>query len=71
MGIATCLMIPMTVSLFSSKTLHWLSQTLDGQIELPLTLLAMTLMMVLVSFMLSGLRVYIAYFFRGRRYRTR
>lgn len=71
MGIAACLMMPMTVSLFSFKTLQWLLHTLDGKIELPLTLLAMTLLMVLIALMLSGLRAYIAYFFRGRRYRTR
>jgi len=71
MGIAACLMMPMTVSLFSFKTLQWLLRTLDGKIELPLTLLAMTLLMVLIALMLSGLRAYIAYFFRGRRYRTR
>lgn len=70
-GLAACLVTPLTFSFFSAKTMHWVAATLDGRLEFPLTLLALTFLMVLASATLFILRIFVAHIFRGRRYGPR
>lgn len=70
-GVAACLVTPLTFSFLYSKLLFWVSTSLDGYLELPFTLLTVTFLMVLAAMLLLGLRIFVARVFRGRRYGPR
>jgi hypothetical protein len=70
-GLAACLVTPLTFSFFYAKAMHWVTATLDGRLEFPLTLLALTLLMIIAAALLFALRIFVARTFRGRRYGPR